>query len=68
MAKDSGEPRATVALRACEIAASMAFDELRTGYATRKDQRLAAANGGPSDLPAHEQAEARVLAGVTATS
>jgi single-stranded DNA-binding protein len=67
-ARDSGEPRATVALRACEIAASMAFDELRTGYATRKAQRLAAASGEPTDLPAHEQAEAQVLAGVTTTS
>jgi len=64
-ARDSGEPRATVALRARDIAASMAFDELRTGYATRKAQRLAAANGGSSDLPAHERTEAQVLAGVT---
>jgi len=64
----AGEPRARVALRARDIAASMAFDGLRTGYAARKAQRLAAANGGPNDLPAHEQAEARVLSGVTTTS
>jgi single-stranded DNA-binding protein len=30
-ARDSGDPRATVTLRACDIAASMAYDELRTG-------------------------------------
>jgi single-stranded DNA-binding protein len=62
---NSGEPRARVSLRAREIAASMAFDELRTGYAARKAARLAAANGEPTDLPAEEQAEVRVLRGVT---
>jgi single-stranded DNA-binding protein len=67
-AKETGEPRARVALRARDIAASMAFDGLRTGYAVRKAQRLAAANGEPNDLPAHERAEARVLSGVTTTS
>jgi single-stranded DNA-binding protein len=61
----TGEPRARINLRATEIAASMAFDELRTGYATRKAARLAAANGEPNDLPASEQADAQVLAGVT---
>ena len=61
----SGEPRARVALRATEIAASMAFDTLHTGYAARKAARLAAANGEPNDLPASEQAEVRVLRGVT---
>jgi len=66
-ATGSGEPRARITLRAREIAASMAFDTVRTGYAARKAARLAAANGEPNDLPAHEQAEARVLAGVTAS-
>lgn len=66
-ANGSGEPRARVALRAREIAASMAFDNLRTGYAARKNARQAAANGEPSDLPADEQAEAEVLRGVTAS-
>jgi single-stranded DNA-binding protein len=61
----SGEPRARVALRAREIAASMAFDTLRTGFAARKAARAAAANGQPNDLPADQQAEARVLKGVT---
>ena len=64
-ANGSGEPRARVTLRAREIAASMAFDSLRTGYAARKAARAAAANGQPNDLPAGEQAEARVLRGVT---
>jgi hypothetical protein len=67
-AKDTGKPRAGLRLRASDIAASMARDSLRTGYATRKAARLAAANGEPNDLPAHEQAEARVLSGVTTTS
>ena len=45
----------------------MAFDTLSTGYAARKAARLAAANGEPTDLPAGEQAEVRVLRGVTTT-
>jgi single-stranded DNA-binding protein len=67
-ATGTGEPRARVTLRAREIAASMAFDTLRTGFADRKAARLAAANGEPSDLPESEQAELRVLRGVTTTS
>jgi hypothetical protein len=43
----------------------MTFDSLRTDYAARKAARQAAANGEPNDLPASEQAEARVLRGVT---
>jgi len=66
-ANNSGEPRARVALRAREIAASMAFDSLRTGYAARKAARQAAANGEPNDLPAGEQAEVRVLGGVVSS-
>ena len=64
----NGEPRARVALQAREIAASMAFDSLRTNYAARRAARAAAANGETTGLPAHEQAEAEVLAGVTTTS
>jgi single-stranded DNA-binding protein len=67
-AANSGEPRARVTLRAREIAASMAFDTVRTGFAARKAARAAAANGQPNDLPAHEQAEAQVLRGVTTSS
>jgi single-stranded DNA-binding protein len=61
-------PRARVSLRAREIAASMAFDTLRTGYAGRRAARQAAIDGQPTDLPAADQADARVLAGVTAGS
>src|SRR6185437_8183708 len=60
---DNGEARGRVTLRARDIAASMTFDTLRTGYAARKAARAAAANGEATDLPAHEQAEALVLAG-----
>jgi hypothetical protein len=60
--------RARINVRAREIAASMAFETVRTGYAARKAARLAAANGEPNDLSAGEQAEARVLAGVTTTT
>ena len=66
-ATGSGEPRARVTLRAREIAASMAFDSLRTSYAARKAARKAAraaATGQDSDLAAGEQAEVRVLRGV----
>ncbi len=66
-ATGTGEPRARVCLRAREIAASMAFDTVRTGYAARKAARGAAASGEPNGLPADEQAEARVLKGVTAS-
>jgi len=64
----NGEPRARITLRARDIAASMAFDNLRTGYTARKAARAAAANGEPTDLPAHEQAEAEVLAGLIPAS
>jgi single-stranded DNA-binding protein len=64
----TGEPRGRVTLRAREIAASMAFDTVRTGFAARKAARAAAANGQPSGLSAHEQAEVSVLRGVTTTS
>ena len=63
---ENPQPRGRVALRAREIAASMAYDTLRTGYADRKNARAAAANGQVTDLPAGEQADAEVLAGVTA--
>ena len=60
---DSKEARGRVTLRARDIAASMTFDSLRTGYAARKAARAAAAEGEVTDLPVHEQAEAQVLAG-----
>ena len=67
LANGSGEPRARISLRAREIAASMAFDSLRTNYAARKAARAAAANGEATDLPAHEEAELGVLRGVAST-
>ncbi|HEY2276781.1 MAG TPA: single-stranded DNA-binding protein [Streptosporangiaceae bacterium] len=67
LSTDTHQPRARVSLRARDIAASMAFDDLRTGYAARKALRAAAAEGKPTDLPAGEQADAAVLAGVTAS-
>ena len=66
-ATGSGEPRARITVRARDIAASMAFDTLRTGYNARRAARAAAANGEPTDLDAHQQANAQVLAGVTTT-
>lgn len=65
---NGGEPRARITLRARDIAASMAFDTLRTGYAARKAAKAAAINGEPNDLSAQEQADLRVLAGVTTTT
>jgi single-stranded DNA-binding protein len=62
------EPRGGIRLRALDISASMAFDTLRTGLVERRAARAAAANGEPTSLPAHEQAEAQVLRGVTTTS
>ena len=62
---DNPGPRARISLRARDIAASMAYDTLRTGYADRKAARTAAANGQPNNLPASEQADAQVLASLT---
>ena len=62
---DNPGPRARISLRARDIAASMAYDTLRTGYADRKAARTAAANGQPNNLPASEQADAQILAGLT---
>ncbi len=49
----------------CRFPTSMAFDTLHTRFAARNAARAAAANGEPAGLPADEQAEARVVAGVT---
>ena len=62
---DTKEPRGRVTLRARDIAAAMVYDGLQTGYAARRAARADAANGKATTLPAHEEAEARVLAGVT---
>ena len=47
-ATGTGEPRARVTLRAREIAASMAFDTLRTGYADRKAARWPPRTASPT--------------------
>jgi single-stranded DNA-binding protein len=67
---DPNDPQARgqITLRAIEISASMRHDTLSTGRAARKAARAAAANGEATDLPAGEQADLQVLAGVTATS
>jgi single-stranded DNA-binding protein len=64
---DGPQPRGQVALRAREIAVSMRFDTATTGRADRQTARAAAANGEPSDLDTSEQADLRVLSGVTAS-
>jgi single-stranded DNA-binding protein len=64
--KGNGQPRGRVVLHACEIAASLRYDDLTTGRATRASARADAANGQPSELPAGEQADLRVLGGVLA--
>jgi single-stranded DNA-binding protein len=61
------EIRAGLSFRATDIAASMRYDSLTTGRADREAARKAAAHGQPTDLPVHEEQEARVLAGVTAS-
>ena len=66
--KVSSEARGQVCLRAIDIAASLRFDSVSTGRADRQAARAAAANDQPSDLPADQQADVRVLAGITATS
>lgn len=55
---DAGEPRSKVTIKAVEIAASLRYDSLTTGRATR-----AAARAQGSDQDA--RAEAALLAGVT---
>jgi single-stranded DNA-binding protein len=61
----TGKPAARITLRAYDIAASMLTDTLTTGQAVRRDTFRAAASGQPTSLPAAEQADAAVLAGVT---
>jgi single-stranded DNA-binding protein len=62
---DGPQARGQVTLRAREIAVSMRFDTATTGRADRLAARAAAANGEPTDLDTGEQAEMRVLSGVT---
>jgi single-stranded DNA-binding protein len=62
---DGPQARGQVTLRAREIAVSMRFDTATTGRADRQAARAAAANGEPTDLDTGEQADMRVLSGVT---
>jgi single-stranded DNA-binding protein len=62
---DGPQARGQMTLRAREIAVSMRFDTATTGRADRQAARAAAANGEPTDLDTGEQADMRVLSGVT---
>jgi single-strand DNA-binding protein len=62
----NGQRRSGVVLVGRDISPSLLRDTAVTGAATRRAARAAAAASEPSDLPAAEQADARVLAGVTA--
>jgi single-stranded DNA-binding protein len=59
---DGKQPRSCITVRAADISLSLVHDSVTTGHTTRR----AAANGQPGDLPAAEQADLKVLAGVTA--
>ena len=68
-AKDTGQGKEIstwVAVRASDISVSLVHDTATTGYASRRAAATAAVNGEPSDLPAADQADLKVLAGVTA--
>ena len=60
-----GAPRAGGPLGAGCAAAPGASDSRPTGFAAGRAARRAAVSGEPSDLPACEQADVRVLRGVT---
>ncbi len=60
------EPRSCIAVTAWDIAPSLLHDTAITGSAVRRAAATSAAAGEPADLPAAEQADLRVLAGVTA--
>jgi hypothetical protein len=51
-----------------DISPSLVHESVITGSSTRLAARTAAANGQASDLPAGEQADLTVLAGVTAAT
>jgi single-stranded DNA-binding protein len=60
------QPRSCITVRASDISASLAHDNVTTGQASRRAAVTAAANGEPAGLPAAERADLQVLAGVTA--
>lgn len=61
---DGPQAQGQITLRAREIAVSR-YDSATTGRADRRAARAAAANGEHSDLDSSEQADMRVLSGVT---
>jgi len=65
---EDGSIRSCVVVTARDIFPSLVHESVITGSSTRLAARAAAANGQPSDLPASEQADLTVLAGVTAST
>jgi single-strand DNA-binding protein len=61
-----GQTRSCVVVTASDISASLLRDTAVTGRAAKRASAQAAADGKPADLPASEQADLQVLAGVTA--
>jgi Single-strand binding protein family len=64
---DRAGMRTCVVVTARDISPSLIHETVITGSSARLAARAAAANGHDSDLPAAEQADLQVLAGVTAT-
>jgi hypothetical protein len=62
--RDEDSIRSCVSVIARTISPSLMHDTVTTGSATRRAVRAAAANAKGSDLPAGEQADLKVLAGV----
>lgn len=61
-----GKARGCAVVIATDISPSLLRDTAVTGSSTRRAARTAASTGQVSDLPAGEQADLKVLAGVTA--
>jgi Single-strand binding protein family len=64
--RDDDSIRSCVPVIARTISPSLMHDTVTTGSTTRRAVRTAAANGQGGDLPAAEQADLQVLAGVAA--
>jgi len=68
ISESTGKAGGRITFRAFDIAASMQSDTLTTGQAARRAARGTAAACEQSGLPAAEQADLSVLAGVTANA
>jgi Single-strand binding protein family len=66
-ADDDAGIRSFVVVTARDISPSLIHESVITGSSARQATRAAAANGNDTGLPAAEQADLKVLAGVTAT-